>query len=216
MPRFGEGVLGRFATPIVMASIIGLLTAGAAFGGLINGTLPATSFTFGSVIDNSVDFAGAGITAGDIATLQAYVDRLAAVAHPSAAQMATLAAYRARLADYQARYTVAIDLRASKATNVKTTYSRVPPSATFEAGWHYHNGPVVVTVTAGALTLVDSKCASWDIPAGHTYIESPGQVLNAKALPAKNVGIDNVEWFTTRLYSSGAIDPVPVAASCTP
>jgi hypothetical protein len=216
MPHFGQRVLGRFATPIVLASIVGLLTAGAALGGLINGALPTASFTYGSVIDNSVEFSGAGVTAADIAALQAYVDRLSAVSSPTQAQNAALATYRARLANYQARYAVAIDLRAGKDTNVKTTYSRVPPSATFEAGWHYHNGPVVVTVTAGALTLIDSKCASWDVAAGHTYIESPGQVLNAKALPAKNVGVDNVEWFTTRLYSSGAIDPVPVAAPCAP
>ncbi len=211
-----QGVLGRFATPVVLASIVALATAGVALGALINGALPAASFTYGSVIDNSVDFAGAGITAADIAAVQHYVDKLAALSSPTAAQTATLATYRARLASYQARYAVAIDLRAGKATNVKTTYSRVPPSPTFEAGWHYHNGPVVVTVTAGALTLIDSKCASWDVVAGHTYIESPGQVLNAKALPAKNAGVDNVEWFTTRLYSSGAIDPVPVAAPCTP
>ncbi len=216
MAHIGQRFIRRFATLIALAAVVALLTAGVALGALINGALPAGSFTYGSVLDNSVEFAGAGVTAADIASVQRYVDRLAALANPTAAQRAALATYQARLADYQARYAVAIDMRAARATNVKTTYSRVPPSQTFEAGWHYHNGPVVVTVTAGTLTLIDSKCASWDIVAGHSYVESPRQLLNAKALPAKNAGVDNVEWFTTRVYSSGAIDPVPGPAPCTP
>lgn len=216
MLEFGTRIGRRFAILIAMAAIVALLTAGAALGALINGALPTASFTYGSVVDNPVEFAGAGVTAANIAALQGYVDRLAALSNPTAAQGAALTTYRARLADYQARYAVAIDMRAGKSTNVKTTYSRVPPSSTFEAGWHFHNGPVIVTVTAGTLTLIDAKCTSWDIAPGHTYIESPRQVLDAKALPAKNSGVDNVEWFTTRLYSSGAIDPVPVAAPCTP
>jgi quercetin dioxygenase-like cupin family protein len=204
---------------LLIAGLVGsiaALTASQVSGALINGSLPAVGFTYSSTIDNSVQIASAGITAAQIATVQAYVDKLAALSNPTAAQKTALATYRARLADYQARYATAIDLRAAQATNVKTTYSRVPPSPTFEAGWHYHNGPVVVTVTAGTLTLFDSKCASWDILAGHTYIESPGQVLDAKALPAKNAGVENVEWFTSRMYSNGAIDPVPVPAPCTP
>lgn len=216
MAQIAQGFVRRFATLFMLAAVVALLTAGVALGALINGALPAGSFTYGSVLDNSVDFAGAGITTQDIATVQRYIDRLAALSNPTAAQRTTLATYRARLADFQARYAVAIDMRAGKSTNVKTTYSRVPPSQTFEAGWHYHNGPVIVTVTAGTLTLIDAKCAGWDILAGHSYIESPRQLLNAKALPAKNTGIDNVEWFTTRVYSSGAIDPVPVPAPCTP
>jgi hypothetical protein len=204
---------------LLIAALVGslaALTAGQTIGALINGSLPAVGFTFSSTLDNSVHIAGGGITESQIATLQKYVDKLGALASPTAAQKAALVSYRARLADYQARFAVAIDLRAGHATNVKTTYSRVPPSPTFEAGWHYHNGPVVVTVTVGTLTLFDAKCTSWDILPGHSYIESPGQILDAKALPAKNSSIDNVEWLTTRLYSAGAIDPVPVPAPCTP
>jgi len=186
------------------------------FGALINGTLPATSFTYTSVADNSVVIASGGITQSDIDALERYVAKLSAIANPTSAQKAALATYQARLADYRARYATAVDLRASKAANIKTTYSRVPPSTTFESGWHYHNGPVIVTVTAGTLTFIDKNCGAWDLSAGHTYIESPKQVLNAKAIPAKNAGIDNVEWFTTRLYPDGAIDPVPVPAPCTP
>jgi hypothetical protein len=73
-----------------------------------------------------------------------------------------------------------------------------------------------VTVTVGTLTLYDSKCVAIDILPGHSYIESPRQVLNAKVLPDKNPGVANVEWFTTRVYPEGTIDPVPVPVPCTP
>lgn len=107
----------------------------------------------------------------------------------------------------------AVRLKIKSDVTVKTTYSIVAPSESFVGGWHYHNGPAIVTVTAGTLTFYDAACGTWDISAGETYIESAGQVLIAKALPSKNTG--NVEWFTTRLYP-GAIDPVAVAAPCTP
>jgi len=71
-----------------------------------------------------------------------------------------------------------------------------------------------VTVTAGTLTLFDASCNSWDIAAGQTYIESTGQVLVAKAFASKNT--ENVQWFTTRVYPEGAVDPVAVDAPCTP
>lgn len=108
----------------------------------------------------------------------------------------------------------AIRLKIKDDVTVKTTYSIVAPSDAFLGGWHYHNGPVIVTVTAGMLTFYSGTCGSWDVSAGHTYIESAGEVLIARALPSKNTG--NVEWFTTRLYPQGASDPSPVDAPCTP
>jgi hypothetical protein len=108
-----------------------------------------------------------------------------------------------------------IRLQAPAGTNVKTTYSKIAPSSTFESGWHYHNGPVVVSVTVGTLTFFDAECNTWDVSAGHSYIESRGQVLNAKVLPSKNSGIATTEWFTTRLYPAGTVDPVNVANPCT-
>jgi hypothetical protein len=106
-----------------------------------------------------------------------------------------------------------IRLKLKDPVAVKTTYSIVAPGAGFLGGWHYHLGPVMVTVTVGTLTLYDSACGSWNVTAGETYIESPGQVLNARALPANNSGA-TVEWFTTRLIPSGAGDPVSVSAPC--
>jgi len=108
-----------------------------------------------------------------------------------------------------------IRLKIKDNVTVKTTYSFAAPSNTALVGtWHYHNGPVFVTVTAGTLTLYDASCNSWDIGEGQTYIESAGQVLVAKALASKNAA--PVQWFTTRLYPEGAIDPVSVDAPCTP
>ena len=107
-----------------------------------------------------------------------------------------------------------VRLKIKDNVTVKTTYSIVAPSEALVGSWHYHNGPVILTVTAGTLTLYGADCGSWDISAGQTYIESAGQVLVGKAVPAKNSG--NVEWFTTRLYPEGAADPVPVDAPCTP
>ena len=108
-----------------------------------------------------------------------------------------------------------IRLKIKDNVTVKTTYSIATPSDTALIGtWHYHLGPVFVTVTTGTLTLYDASCNSWDIGPGQTYIESEGQVLVAKALPSKNSG--NVQWFTTRVYPEGGTDPVPVDAPCTP
>lgn len=109
-----------------------------------------------------------------------------------------------------------IHLKTKGPVNVKTTYTRFAPSATTTFGWHYHNGPVILTVTAGTLTYIDSACQTWDVTAGSSYIESTGEVLNAKADPAKNVGSASVEWFTTRLYPADATDPVAVDPPCTP
>jgi hypothetical protein len=108
-----------------------------------------------------------------------------------------------------------IRLKIKDPVTVKTTYSFATPSDSALVGtWHYHLGPVFVTVTTGTLTLYDSSCNSWDIAAGQTYIESEGQVLVAKALTAKNTGV--VQWFTTRVYPEGGTDPVQVDAPCTP
>jgi hypothetical protein len=107
----------------------------------------------------------------------------------------------------------AVRLKIKDGVTVKTTYSIVTAADQIVGGWHYHNGPVIVTVAVGTLTLYDSSCNSWDISAGQTYIESAGQVLNAKTLTSKNTG--TVEWFSTRLYPEGTADPVPVNAPCT-
>ena len=201
---------------IALGATLAALTASSTLGALVNGALPAAGFTYSSVTDNSVSIASSGVTPAGIAALENYVSKLSAISNPTAAQQTALATYQARLADYQARYAAAIDLRANKSANVKTTYTKQAPDAAFNAGWHYHNGLVIVTVTVGTLTFYDSKCGTWDLAAGRSYIESPRQVVNAKVVPEKNVGIATVEWFTTRLYPADASDPVSVPAPCTP
>ena len=107
----------------------------------------------------------------------------------------------------------AIHLKTKGAINVKTTYTRLQPTGAL-TGWHYHNGPVIVTVAVGTLTYVDASCHEWDLRAGESYIESTGEILNAYLDPTKNSGLDAVEWFSTRLYPADANDPVSVAAPC--
>ena len=106
-----------------------------------------------------------------------------------------------------------IHLKTKGAVSVKTTYSKLAPTGAL-TGWHYHNGPVIVTIAVGTLTYVDASCHTWDVSAGDSYIESTGEVLNAFLDPSKNTGLDYVEWFTTRLYPVGAADPVGVPAPC--
>ncbi|HUQ77353.1 MAG TPA: hypothetical protein VM427_00595 [Patescibacteria group bacterium] len=108
-----------------------------------------------------------------------------------------------------------IHLKTKGPIDVKTTYSRVAPSAAL-LGWHYHNGPVIVTVTVGTLTLFDGACQPRDLTPGQSLIESTGDILNGFVDPAKNGGVATVEWLTTRLYPAGAADPVPVPAPCAP
>jgi hypothetical protein len=108
-----------------------------------------------------------------------------------------------------------IHLKTKGPVDVKTTYSKLPPNGAL-LGWHYHQGPVIVTVAVGTLTVVNGACQTWDVTAGQSYIESAGQVLNAFLDPGKNAGLDTVEWFTTRLYPAGSSDPVPVPAPCEP
>jgi hypothetical protein len=108
-----------------------------------------------------------------------------------------------------------IRLKIKDNVTVKTTYSIVAPGSGFVAPFHYHHGPVIVTLTAGTLTFYDTACRAWDVTAGETYIEQTWEIAAVKALPEKNAGA-TVEWFTTRLYPNGTADPVVVDAPCTP
>jgi hypothetical protein len=109
-----------------------------------------------------------------------------------------------------------VHLKTKGPVTIKSTYSRVSPGDAFLGPWHYHNGAVIVSVTAGTLTFYDSACGSWEVTAGQSFIESTGQILNAKALAATNAGVATVEWFTTRLYPEGTADPAPVDPPCVP
>src|SRR5436190_18745533 len=51
----------RIIRLVVLATAVALVSAGPVLGGLVSGSLPATSFTFTSVTDNPVDITGNGI-----------------------------------------------------------------------------------------------------------------------------------------------------------
>src|SRR5260221_14699615 len=115
MSRYSSTTLRKGLLIAALVESVAAVTASQALGALINGSLPAVGFTYASTLDNSVQIAGAGIIEAQILTLQKYVDKLAAISSPTAPQKAALTTYRARLADYQARFAVAIDMRAATA-----------------------------------------------------------------------------------------------------
>ncbi len=69
----------------------------------------------------------------------------------------------------------------------------------FSSGWHQHTGPVLITVTAGALTFYEADCTATVVSAGHGYIETTGQPLLAR-----NEGSIEVDWITTQIIPVGA------------
>ena len=103
-----------------------------------------------------------------------------------------------------------VEFQNTRNVDVITTFMS-QPSTWAGSGWHYHEGPVFVSVTQGTLTFWDKKCKTFTISAGHGYIESRHQVLLAKNLDTKV----NAEWFTTRIIPNQrngqpGIDPVMV------
>ena len=103
-----------------------------------------------------------------------------------------------------------IDFETSRKVDVITTFSS-QPSTWAGSGWHYHNGPVFISVTTGTLTFWTTTCRKIQITAGQGYIESTGQVLLAKNLDSTTAA----EWYTSRVipYQTNGlpgIDPVPV------
>jgi quercetin dioxygenase-like cupin family protein len=63
-------------------------------------------------------------------------------------------------------------------SSVDTVLVRFPAGA--DSGWHRHNGLVVVTVTAGTLTLYDPRCERQHVSAGSGFLEAPGVVHDAR------------------------------------
>ena len=109
-----------------------------------------------------------------------------------------------------------IDFETSRKVDVITTFSS-QPSTWVGSGWHYHNGPVFISVTTGTLTFWTTTCRKFQITAGQGYIESTGQVLLAKNLDSTTVA----EWYTSRVIpyqtnGSPGIDPVPVVHAACP
>ena len=70
------------------------------------------------------------------------------------------------------------DLSAAPGSTVDSGIARLAPHASF--GWHYHTAPVIVTVTAGTLTLYSSGCDRQVVTAGQGFIEEPNVVHLAR------------------------------------
>jgi hypothetical protein len=75
------------------------------------------------------------------------------------------------------------------------------------SGWHEHTGPVLVNITSGSLTFYASDCTVTTVPAGHGYIEAPGDPILAR-----NEGSVMATWITTQIIPVGAsrrVDKTP-------
>jgi len=68
----------------------------------------------------------------------------------------------------------------------------------FSSGWHQHTGPVLITVTGGALTFYEADCSVMVVSAGHGYIEATGHPILAH-----NEGSSEVDWITTQIIPVG-------------
>ena len=80
-------------------------------------------------------------------------------------------------------------------------------------GWHSHAGPAITIVKQGTLTIVDAKCNTHQIPAGHAAINpgsTPGEDENRGTTP---VTID-VTFLIPHGVTSPRIDQ-PAPAGCT-
>ena len=75
----------------------------------------------------------------------------------------------------------------------------------FTSGWHMHTGPVIVNVTAGALTFYEADCSATTVTAPGAYIET-----TAQPILARNEGTVQAAWITTEIIPVGASKRVDV------
>jgi hypothetical protein len=70
-----------------------------------------------------------------------------------------------------------VELKSHDNTDIAVSSIVVPAGG--HSGWHYHPGPVLVVVTAGAITFYhgsDPSCTGMRHPAGTSFIEEGGDV----------------------------------------
>lgn len=74
-----------------------------------------------------------------------------------------------------------VELEAKRAIDVAVVHVTLDPRGATE--WHVHAGPVVVTVTAGAVTHVDRNCRRHTYNMGQSFIEEgPGDLAIVRNL----------------------------------
>jgi hypothetical protein len=89
-----------------------------------------------------------------------------------------------------------IKLKTKSSVDFVTQTITIGPGGT--TGWHSHPGPVLVTVKAGALTLVyadDPSCAGQVYSAGESFVDRGDENIHT----ALNRGTTNVELWATYL-----------------
>jgi len=99
----------------------------------------------------------------------------------------------------------------------------------FSAGWHRHNGPVIIALTKGSLTFYDRAgradsegdregdreggkgCKVTQVTAPGGYIETAGQPIQVYNTTPAGVNNGTAEWVTTQIIPPGALTRVDVS-----
>ena len=104
-----------------------------------------------------------------------------------------------------------IKLQTKESVEVFQTSNTGQPA--WSSGWHMHTGPVIVNITAGAMTFYQpamsgnhvkrgdgrNSCTVTTVTAGHTFFETPGTPIEAR-----NEGTVPVSWLVTQIIPVGA------------
>jgi quercetin dioxygenase-like cupin family protein len=103
-----------------------------------------------------------------------------------------------------------IKFKTHGAVDFVTQQITIEPGGT--TGWHSHPGPVLVTVKAGALTIVyadDPTCAGRTYTAGESFVDRGAETVHT----ARNLGTTPVELWATYLVPGGPGVPFRLDAS---
>ncbi|CAM3870717.1 cupin domain-containing protein [Smaragdicoccus niigatensis] len=105
-----------------------------------------------------------------------------------------------------------IDAESTGETDVVFRKITIAPGS--DTGWHYHNGELIATITAGTLTREFADCTEQVSKAGDAILEPEG---NQNVHIGRNLGTVPVEMYVTYIIPKGsklAIDaPAPACAA---
>jgi len=76
---------------------------------------------------------------------------------------------------------------------VRERIAQISTDGNFSSGWHIHPGPVIVQVQDGHLKITQNTCHPTVVGPGETYIETPGQPVDAEAAGA-------TKWTITEIF----------------
>jgi hypothetical protein len=96
---------------------------------------------------------------------------------------------------------------AADTNTVRERIAQISTDGGFNSGWHIHPGPVIVQVQDGYLKITQNTCHPTVVGPGETYVETPGQPVDATADKATT-------WTITEILPNSAPgDPDRVAAT---